>query len=124
VSAILIVCVTRRWSRLAFCHNDDLAIVAAGNRLRPLEILAVESKFMPISPSHKAGDFSTSICHRIARHFDAGGIESGMGVEPRRLRDRDHVRRVAQQPCLVCCRQPSDPHNLRFTQSRELIIII
>jgi len=31
VSAILIVCVTRHWSRLAFCHNDDVAIVAAEN---------------------------------------------------------------------------------------------
>jgi len=27
VSAILIVCVTRHWSRLAFCHIDGLAIV-------------------------------------------------------------------------------------------------
>ena len=26
--------------------------------------------------------------------------------EPRRIRDRDHVRYVAQQPCLVCGRQP------------------
>jgi hypothetical protein len=40
--------------------------------------------------------------------------------EPRRVRDRDHVRYVARQPCLVCGRQPSDPHHLRFTQSRAL----
>ena len=40
--------------------------------------------------------------------------------EPRRIRDRDHVRHVAKQPCLVCGRQPSDPHHLRFTQSRAL----
>ena len=40
--------------------------------------------------------------------------------EPRRLRDRDHVRFVAKQPCLVCGRIPSDPHHLRFTQSRAL----
>src|ERR1700676_4261875 len=31
--------------------------------------------------SNKAGDFGKSICHRIARHFDAGGIEPGMGVD-------------------------------------------
>ena len=40
--------------------------------------------------------------------------------EPRRIRDRKHVRAVAQQPCLVCGRQPSDPHHLRFAQSRAL----
>ena len=40
--------------------------------------------------------------------------------EPRRVRDRDHVRYVAQQPCLVCGRTPCDAHHLRFTQSRAL----
>jgi len=40
--------------------------------------------------------------------------------EPRRVRDREHVRHVAKQPCLVCGRQPCDPHHLRFTQSRAL----
>ena len=40
--------------------------------------------------------------------------------EPRRVRDRDHVRYVAKQPCLVCGRQPSDAHHLRFAQSRAL----
>lgn len=27
---------------------------------------------------------------------------------------------MAKQPCLVCGRIPSDPHHLRFTQSRAL----
>jgi len=40
--------------------------------------------------------------------------------EPRRVRDREHVRHVAKQPCLVCGRQPCDPHHLRFTQIRAL----
>jgi hypothetical protein len=39
---------------------------------------------------------------------------------PRRIRDRDHLRFVAQQPCLICGRQPCDAHHLRFTQSRAL----
>ena len=42
-------------------------------------------------------------------------------AEPRRVRDREHVRYVAKQPCLICGRSPSDPHHhLRFTQSRAL----
>jgi hypothetical protein len=40
--------------------------------------------------------------------------------EPRRIRDRDHVRYVAKQPCLICGRRPSDPHHLRFAQNRAL----
>ena len=40
--------------------------------------------------------------------------------EPRRARDRDHVRSVAKRPCLICGRQPSDAHHLRFVQSRAL----
>jgi ERF superfamily len=39
---------------------------------------------------------------------------------PRRIRDRDHVRLVAKQPCLVCGRRPADAHHLRFAQSRAL----
>jgi ERF superfamily len=40
--------------------------------------------------------------------------------EARRIRDRDHIRYVAKQPCLICDRRPSDPHHLRFAQSRAL----
>ena len=40
--------------------------------------------------------------------------------EPRRIRDRDHVRYVAKQPCLVCGRQPADAHHLRFAQNPAL----
>jgi hypothetical protein len=39
---------------------------------------------------------------------------------PRRIRDRDHVKLVAKQPCLVCGRHPADAHHLRFAQSRTL----
>jgi hypothetical protein len=35
---------------------------------------------------------------------------------PRRIRDRDHVKSVAKQPCLVCGRRPADAHHLRFAQ--------
>jgi hypothetical protein len=41
-------------------------------------------------------------------------------AEPRRLRDKAHLRFVASQPCLICGRQPSDPHHLRFAQPRAL----
>jgi hypothetical protein len=37
---------------------------------------------------------------------------------PRRIRDRDHVRLVAKQSCLICGRRPADAHHLRFAQSK------
>jgi hypothetical protein len=40
--------------------------------------------------------------------------------EPRRIRDREHVRSVMRNGCLVCGRTPSDAHHLRFTQKRAL----
>ena len=41
-------------------------------------------------------------------------------AEPKRLRDKAHLKFVATQPCLICGRQPSDPHHLRFAQPRAI----
>ena len=40
--------------------------------------------------------------------------------EPRRHRDKGHLKFVASQPCLVCGRSPADAHHLRFTQARAM----
>jgi hypothetical protein len=40
--------------------------------------------------------------------------------KPLRLRDRDHLKFVAAQPCLACGRSPSDAHHLRFAQQRAI----
>ena len=40
--------------------------------------------------------------------------------EPRRKRDKQHLRFVASQPCLICGRAPSDAHHLRFAQLRAM----
>jgi ERF superfamily protein len=39
---------------------------------------------------------------------------------PRRIRDREHVKSVAKQPCLICGRRPADAHHLRFAQPTAL----
>jgi hypothetical protein len=41
-------------------------------------------------------------------------------AEPRRRRDKAHLRFVVAQPCLVCGRRPCDPHHLGFAQKRAL----
>jgi hypothetical protein len=40
--------------------------------------------------------------------------------ESRRVRDREHLKKVTTHACLVCGRTPCDAHHLRFTQIRAL----
>jgi glycosyltransferase involved in cell wall biosynthesis len=80
----------------------------------------------PLSPALFALQTSSSVERRspepAVRKSVANGIDKSQLVhpEPRRFRDRSHVRFVAKQPCLVCGRMPSDAHHLRFAQHRAL----
>jgi ERF superfamily len=58
----------------------------------------------------------------VAAPDQAKGIDKSIltVAAPRRYRNREHLRYVAQQACLVCGRKPSDPHHLGFTQPRAL----
>jgi hypothetical protein len=38
--------------------------------------------------------------------------------EPRRVRDKAHLRHVAAQPCLLCGALPADAHHVRFAQPK------
>jgi hypothetical protein len=60
--------------------------------------------------------------HRRKRRWPSKGVDkTALALAaPRRIRDRDHVKSVAKQPCLVCGRRPADAHHLRFAQSRAL----
>jgi hypothetical protein len=40
--------------------------------------------------------------------------------EPKRIRSKDHLRFVSQQPCLICGRKPSHAHHVRYAQPRGL----
>jgi hypothetical protein len=57
---------------------------------------------------------------RPAGAADAKGIDKSRLTrpEPRRFRDREHVKFVAKQACLICGRRPADAHHLRFAQHR------
>jgi hypothetical protein len=57
-----------------------------------------------------------------------GGLDQSSSIDksvlvitrPRRYRNREHLRYVAQQACLICGRKQSDPHHLRYLQPRAL----
>ena len=39
---------------------------------------------------------------------------------PRRVRDKEHLRYVASQPCLICGRSPGHAHHIRYAQPRAM----
>jgi ERF superfamily len=74
------------------------------------------------SPSGLSGNQLTADPTRSKHRPRARAVDkSALSLpEPRRVRDREHVRFVASKPCLRCGRMPSDAHHLRFAQSRAL----
>jgi recombination DNA repair RAD52 pathway protein len=40
--------------------------------------------------------------------------------EPKRVRSKEHLRFVAQQPCVICGRTPALAHHIRYAQPRGL----
>jgi hypothetical protein len=57
---------------------------------------------------------------RRPRQSEPSSQEVTVIGKPVRERDRDHLRFVAAQPCLVCGRTPSDPHHLKFAEQRAM----
>jgi hypothetical protein len=55
---------------------------------------------------------------RRPRQSEPASKEVTVIDKPVRERDRDHLRFVAAQPCLVCGRTPSDPHHIKFAEQR------
>ena len=59
---------------------------------------------------------------------ESGDLDQPDGIDksglvlatPRRYRNPEHLRYVAQQACLICGRKQSDPHHLRYLQPRAL----
>ena len=112
---------------------DDAALWAqrrlvAKNQLSAADAQRVEEAFsakLAVIPTEKAetGDpMAGSGDQRLPEKARTPQIDKSVLVfpEPRRIRDRDHVRHIIKQPCLICGRRPSDPHHLRFAQSRAL----
>ena len=88
-------------------------------KLADLEVLSPEDI---AASSRMTGTQHAAPGSLIAEASNSTGIDKGAlsFPEPRRIRDRHHVKYVAGRPCLICGRQPSDPHHLRFAQLRAL----
>jgi len=105
--------------------------LAAKNKLAAADARCVEEAFAARLASI-ASEAVTELSNEAkisARHPDRGhkrrratGVDKSALVLPthRRIRDREHVKSVAKEPCLVCGRSPADAHHLRFAQSPAL----
>jgi hypothetical protein len=73
------------------------------------------STFMTAGP--KAPDSKRGTRQRRVRNQQRAINKTILALPvPRRVRDRDHVKSVAKQPCMVCGRRPADAHHLRSAQ--------
>src|SRR4051812_11832932 len=95
-----------------------------------------EHKLSELAPPETAGAAHDAA---LATHVDIigayetrakgnGDLDQSNGIDksalaiatPRRYRNREHLRYVAQQTCLICGRKQSVPHHLRYLQPRAL----
>ena len=99
----------------------DAACIEEAFRAK-LAIFATDTAGGPAIPQETERPRAHPRTHRSRKQRRLTAIDkSALGLpEPRRVRDREHVRYVSQQSCLICGRRPSDTHHLRFTQSAAL----
>jgi hypothetical protein len=104
-----------------------LRALAAKNTLLATDAERVESAFQA-QLAKLASDATAGSSSKLSKvqHRDKKRRRTGIGKTVlslptlRRIRDREHVKSVAKQPCLICGRRPADAHHLRFAQSPAL----
>jgi hypothetical protein len=62
----------------------------------------------------------TSAPDRPPQQTEHGAEAVTVISKPVRDRDREHLKFVTGQPCLVCGRTPSDPHHVKFAEQRAM----
>jgi hypothetical protein len=73
-------------------------------------------EFEPVAPKHQEANG----CGDKSLLVDGGEQTVTIIRKPVRERDREHLKYVASQPCLVCGRTPSDAHHIKFAEQRAM----
>ncbi len=71
-------------------------------------------------PSSADGSPDSTTAAPIVLPVRAAARPRRLAAKNIRLRDKEHCKFVATQPCVVCGRTPSEAHHLRFAQPRAL----
>jgi ERF superfamily len=100
-------------------HVDDHGPSGAAAVTAEVGMVKEPASPLPADSEDLAAEFNPPrrVNNAVAWHIDKGALTLS---EPRRYRDRAHLRFVSAQPCLICGRRPSDAHHLRFAQPRAL----
>jgi hypothetical protein len=95
--------------------------VAKRPRGRPRKVKPADEQTAPPPPAPIVDDAQPA---PASGQIDAapGKIDKSVLTfsEPRRIRDKAHLKFVGSQPCLICARSPADAHHLKFTQPRAM----
>jgi hypothetical protein len=96
------------------------------NRLSVADAQAVEAAFtIKLSQLGESNSDASERQKTIGREnrppqADLGEKSVTVINKPVRNRDREHLKFVASQPCLVCGRTPSDAHHIKFAEQRAM----
>jgi ERF superfamily len=109
------------WAHRVIGAKNSLAAVDAEHVEQAFQERLVSISAAAVAPSIKEADRSVRSPSRSKKQRTSAVDKSVLALPaPRRLRDREHVKSVAKQPCLVCGRRPADAHHLRLAQVRAL----
>jgi ERF superfamily len=116
------------WAREALTAKNSLTAADAKlvedafeRRLSELPSLELASNERSSEKTQPVGPQEGVTTEGTGKRPTKGVDKSALTVPaPRRYRNREHLRSVAKQPCLICGRKPSDPHHLRYLQPRAL----
>jgi hypothetical protein len=108
------------WAREALAAKNSLTasdakLVEDAFERRLSELPSSDSETQAIEPQETISTESTDA--RQTKGIDKSVLAV---AAPRRYRNREHLRSVTKQPCLICGRKPSDAHHLRYLQPRAL----
>jgi ERF superfamily len=115
------------WAREALRAKNSLTasdakLVEDAFERRLLELPSSEIASKGDSSEIQAVGLQETVTVERANAASMQGIDKSVlaVAAPRRYRNREHLRSVAKEPCLICGRKPSDPHHLRYLQPRAL----
>jgi hypothetical protein len=98
-------------------------------RSKPLPKVARHDRGRTVGRSVGAKQFGDEPSREQSRAFDSPETPAPettvvrrrrIAAKTIRLRDKEHCRFVATQPCVVCGRTPAEAHHIRFAQPRAL----
>jgi ERF superfamily len=101
--------------------TDPVKPLRRRGRPRKLKTTIEQSAALPVPSKPTTDENPPASTHHQTDDAPAKIQKSELWIsEPRRLRDKGHLKFVGSQPCLVCGRSPADAHHLRFTQPRGM----